>query len=180
MISLRHRILWASLLASATFASSGVFAQPAPQAAPAAPVTGQAQPGIPGQRMAHGDPAQRFARMQAHRAKRLAELKAKLDLSPAQESAWTHFTAATQPPGPPPHRADRAEFAKLTTPQRLDRMQARQAERSEMFARRADATRTFYAALNPAQQKTFDTETAHMMGHRPHGRGHDREPHHNE
>jgi hypothetical protein len=121
--------------------------------------------------MDHGDPAKRFARMQEHRAKRMAALKEKLKLSPTQEGAWTNFTASTQPPaGPSPQRPDRAEFAKLTTPQRLERMQARQSERTAMFAKRAEATKTFYAGLNPEQQKTFDAETAHM-GHDGH-RGH--------
>ncbi len=62
-------------------------------------------------------------------------------------------------------RPDRAELAKMTTPQRLDRMQTRQAERSAMFAKRIDATRSFYAALTPEQQKTFDAEGM-RFGHR--------------
>lgn len=177
MISLRHRVLWASMLASATLASAGAFAQ-APVAAPVAPAA-QTQPAdaaaVTGKRMERGDPAKRFERMQEHRAKRMADLKAKLKLTPAQDGAWTSFTASTQPPaGPRPQRIDRAEFAKLTTPQRLERMQARQAERSAKFAKRADATKTFYAALNADQQKTFDAETAHF-GHRGshrHGHGH--------
>ena len=55
-------------------------------------------------------------------------------------------------------------FRSLTTPQRLDLMQSRQAERSAMFAKRADATRTFYAGLTPDQQKTFDAETMRRFG----------------
>ena len=66
----------------------------------------------------------------------------------------------------------RADFAKLTTPQRIERMQARQAERSAMFAKRADATKSFYAALTPEQQKTFDAESMHFGGHRFHRGGH--------
>jgi len=166
MISLHQRILWASLLGSAALASSGAFAQ-AP-AAPAAPTAAMAQadtdaPAAQHRRM---DPAQRMERMHEHRAKRLAALKDKLGLSAAQEGAWTAFATASQPPaGAHPQRMDRAEFAKLTTPERLERMQARQAERSAMFARRADATKAFYAALTPEQQKTFDAETAHFGPH---------------
>lgn len=178
MISLRQRVLWASMLATATFASAGAIAQtpsvtpaaPAAQVQPQAGVAPQAQ----GKRMERADPAKRFERMQAHRAKRMAALKTKLNLTTAQEGAWSSFTASSQPPaGARPPRADRAEFVKLTTPQRLERMQARQAERSAMFAKRADATKTFYAALNADQQKTFDAETAHF-GHGPRGqhRGH--------
>ena len=101
MISLRQRILWASLMASATFASSGAFAQ-APAAVPATPAA-EAQVGTPPQvkRMERGDradPAKRMARMQEHRAKRLAALKDKLKITTAQEGAWSSFTASTQPP----------------------------------------------------------------------------------
>lgn len=172
MISLRQRIVWASLLGSAALASSGAFAQ-AP-AAPTAPTAATAQADHGGRKADHKrmDPAQRMQRMQEHRAKRMAELKTKLKITSAQEGAWSSFTGATQPPaGPRPQRMDRAEFAKLTTPQRIERMQARQAERSAMFAKRADATKTFYAALTPDQQKTFDAETAHFGrgGHGPHG-----------
>lgn len=178
MISLRQRIVWASLLGSAALASSGAFAQApaattstaAPTAA-TAPADGTAAPKAQHKRM---DPAQRMERMKEHRAKRMAALKDKLKLTSAQEGAWTSFTESRQPPaGARPQRMDRAEFAKLTTPQRLERMQARQAERSAMFAKRAEATKTFYAALTPEQQKTFDAETAKFGGHGHRGhRGH--------
>lgn len=180
MISLRQRIVWASLLGSAALASSGAFAQApaattpstaAPTAA-TAPADATAAPKAQHKRM---DPAQRMERMKEHRAKRLAALKDKLKLTGAQEGAWSSFTEASQPPAGAarPQRMDRAEFAKLTTPQRLERMQARQAERSAMFAKRAEATKTFYAALTPEQQKTFDAETAKFAGHGHRGhRGH--------
>jgi hypothetical protein len=172
MISLRQRIVWASLLGSAALASSGAFAQApaAPSAAaPAAAVAQADSTAAPKAQHKRMDPAKRMERMQEHRAKRLAALKDKLKLNAGQEGAWSSFTAASQPPaGARPSRMDRAEFAKLTTPQRLERMQTRQAERSAMFAKRADATKTFYAALTPDQQKTFDTETAHFGGPRGH------------
>ncbi len=114
MISLRQRIVWASLLGSAALASSGAFAQ-APAASTTAPAAAVAQAdttAVPKAQHKRMDPAKRMERMQEHRAKRLAALKDKL---------------------------------KLTTPQRLERMQTRQAERSAMFAKRAEATKTFYA-----------------------------------
>ncbi|MDM0081203.1 Spy/CpxP family protein refolding chaperone [Variovorax sp. J31P179] len=171
MIPSRKSLLWAGLLASATFASSGAFAQ-APLTAP--PPAAAAQPGAqaPATPQRHeADRAERFERMQAHRAQRLAALKEKLKLTPAQEGAWNSFTTAQQPSARPAGQpgADRAEFAKLTTPPRLDKMQARQAERSAMFAKRADATRSFYAALSPEQQKTFDAESMQRFG--PRGAG---------
>lgn len=164
MISSRKNLLLAGLLASATFACSGAFAQ-----APAAqPPAAEAQSGAQAPARPHGraDSAQRLERMQAQHAKHLAALKDKLKLTPAQEGSWNSFAAAQQPPARPAGQpgAERAEFAKMTTPQRLDRMQARQAERSAMFAKRADATRSFYAALTPEQQKVFDTESMHRFG----------------
>ena len=128
--------------------------------------------------MERGDPAKRFEQRQQRRAEHLAQLKQKLKLEASQEAAWNSFTAAQQPPAPPADRPSREDIAKLTTPQRLDLMQKHQAERSAAFAKRADATRSFYAALNTEQQKTFDAETLRMgprggpghhgpNGHRP-------------
>jgi hypothetical protein len=162
MISLTQRLVSAGLLATAAFAASAQ----APATPPAA-----AAPGAPAAEHRMGGPrdGKFFERMQERRAKHMADLKAKLKLNASQEGAWSTFTTATAPPARPAQRPDRAEFEKLTTPERIDRMQARQAERQAMFAKRADATKAFYAALSPEQQKTFDTETAAMMHHGPHG-----------
>lgn len=172
MISARQRILWASLLASATFAASAQT--PPPSNVPTA-ITQAASPAASADQRAHKPrDGKGFERMQERRAKHLAELKAKLKIDASQESAWSTFTTAIQPPAPPAQRPDRAamraEFEKMTTPQRLDRMQARQSERVARFAQRAEATRTFYAALTPAQQKTFDTEGMRFGPKGPHGR----------
>jgi len=164
MISLTQRLVSAGLLATAAFAASAQ--------APAAPATAPTAPTAPAAEQRMDRPqrdAKFFERMQARRAQHLAALKAKLNLSAAQEGAWSTYTAATAPPARPMQRPDRAEFQKLTTPERLDRMQARQAERQASFAKRADATKSFYAALTPEQQKTFDTESLAMMRHGPRG-----------
>ena len=170
MISLRQRVLWAGVLASAAFAAS---AQTPPAATPQ-PAPTQAQGAAPAKPHAdRQDFAKRFERMQQRRAERFAALKDKLKLSTGQEGAWSTYAAAVQPPrdAKPPQRPDRAEFGKLTTPERLDRMQARQAERAAMFAKRADATKAFYAQLSPEQQKTFDAESLRFGG-RGHGMHH--------
>jgi hypothetical protein len=177
MITARQRILWASLMASATFAASAQT--PPPSNVPTA-ITQAASPAQADQR-AHKprDGKKAFERMQERRTKHLADLKTKLKIEASQEGAWSTFTSAIQPPAPPAQRPDRAaaraEFEKMTTPQRLDRMQARQSERAARFAQRADATRTFYAALNPAQQKTFDGEAMRFGPRGPHG---EHGPHH--
>jgi periplasmic protein CpxP/Spy len=122
--------------------------------------------------MAHGgaDPAridQRMARMQ----ERMERFKQKLQLTPSQEGAWNSYLAALKPSGNF-HRHDRAEFARLPTPERIDRMRALRTERMAEMDRRGEATKTFYAALSPQQQKVFDDATA-RRGHRHHRRGGD-------
>lgn len=123
-----------------------------------------------------GGPGGKFdpAKMQAFQAKRLADLKAKLKLTPAQEGAWTTFTTELQPPAQGP-RPERGEMEKLTTPQRLDKMREMRAAHAAFADKRDASIRTFYGTLSAEQQKTFDTEFRHRgPGHRGgHGeRGH--------
>jgi periplasmic protein CpxP/Spy len=59
---------------------------------------------------------------------------------------------------------------KLTTPQRIDKMREMRTQRMAAMDKRMDATKTFYAALSPEQQKTFDAE--HKMRGGRHGGGH--------
>jgi len=136
---------------------------------PAAPGAGPAPMG----RAHHGrfDPV----KMQEHMAQRQAALKQKLQLTPAQDSAWNTYVAAMKPPAGV-QRPDRAEFEKLTTPERIDRMRAMHAARTAEMEKRAEATKVFYAGLAPEQKKVFDAES--LRGHHrgmgpmgPHRRG---------
>ncbi|MCJ0765642.1 Spy/CpxP family protein refolding chaperone [Variovorax terrae] len=119
------------------------------------------------ERMNRPDPA----KMKEFMAKRQAELKAKLQITPNQEGAWTTFTEAMKPSMHA--RLDRAEFAKLTTPERIDRMRAMREQRMAAMDKRADAAKAFYATLTPQQQKVFDAET---LRRGPHGDGHGPRP----
>lgn len=118
--------------------------------------------------------AQRDQRMAQHQA----ELKAKLKLSAEQEPAWNAFVARTAPPQQRDMQQgqQREEMAKMTTPERLDHMQTRMNERNAEMSKRIEATRSFYSALTPDQQKVFDAEGHHgfqragMKGGR-HGKG---------
>lgn len=112
----------------------------------------------------HGD--KRGDRME-HMKQRIEKLKTNLKLTPAQETAWTTY-AASMKPTERPARMDREAFAKLTTPQRIDKMREMREHRHAEMDRRADATKAFYAQLNADQQKTFDAETLRMH----HGFGH--------
>lgn len=149
-----------ALAALVTFSSISAVAQ-----TPASP----AQAGAGMGHMQRHDPA----KMQAMMAKRQAELKAKLLITPAQEPAWSSYSAVMQLPTSF-KLGDRqtlcAELDKLPTPERIDRMRALRTERmatmSAEMDKRGAATKSLYAALSPEQQKTFDAERAlHRPGH---------------
>lgn len=123
--------------------------------------------------------AQRMERMAQRHAEHQTQLKSALKLSAAQEAAWNAYVAGTapNPPANAPGMA-REDWSKLTTPQRLDKMQALRAERDAAMAKRIEAVKTFYATLSPEQQKVFDThahggfQRAGMKGeHRMGGQG---------
>lgn len=137
--------------------------------------TAQSMGGPEGAPMGHHrmDPA----KMQAMVAKREADLKARLKLSPAQEPAWNSFVASMQPPAdmaqrmnPENRRKMREEMAALTTPERLNRMEAMKAQHDAEMAKRHAATRAFYAVLTPEQQKVFDAQTLHGGRREGHGK----------
>ena len=115
------------------------------------------------------DPARmrerREMRMQQRMAQHLTDLKARLQITPAQEGVWTEFASTVQS-----HKRaqgmNRQDMAQLTTPERIDRMRALRAERIAEADRHGDATKALYAALTPAQQKTMDEQTL-----RHHGKG---------
>lgn len=108
----------------------------------------------------------RMEKMREHKAERhaqhLTELKSKLNLQGAQEPAWNSFTQSMQHPARMA-RPERATFEQMTTPERLDQMQAMKAQRDAHMQQRAEATKAFYATLNADQKQVFDQETARMM-----------------
>ncbi len=135
---------------------------------------GAPHPGGPGMMRFHhrGDPA-----------KRAEHLRDMLQLTPAQEPALQAFLDATRPPEmahPHPGKdggkdGDKPEHKRLTTPERLDRQAEMMAKHQAAFARRAAATRAFYAQLTPSQKKVFDALPM-MHGPMMHGPGMMRHP----
>jgi periplasmic protein CpxP/Spy len=156
-------LLLASLIAGAAFSVLAQTPPPGPMGGP-----GSEQRGM----MRHGpmDPA----KMQAMVAQRQAALKERLKITTAQEGAWAAFTSSMQPPADMQKRRMevRAEMDKLTTPERIDRMRALRTQRDAEMDKRANAVKTFYAALSPEQQKVFDAQR--MRGGDGQGRGHGR------
>ena len=68
------------------------------------------------------------------------------------------------------------DMAKLTTPERIDKMKAMRTEHHAVMSlemdKRADATKAFYAVLSPEQQKVFDEKTMRWDQGKDGKRGH--------
>lgn len=140
------------LVAAACLAVLGATAGAQP-AQPAVVAPGPAA--VQGPMAGHPMTRDHEARMQQRRAQREAALKQILQITPAQEAAWNTWLASRRPPAEL-SRPRPGEFAQLTTPQRIDRMRELRAARAAEMDRRGEATKAFYAALTPAQQKAFD------------------------
>jgi periplasmic protein CpxP/Spy len=161
-----------ALPAAAVMAQATAPSAPMPQAGQAAPMDRDAR--MHGARHGQRDGADMQARME----KRQSDLKARLQLTPAQEPAWSAFTSAMKPPARPGEgsRDQRADMARLSTPERIDKMRAertqRMAEMNKLMDQRGEATKTFYSALTTEQKKTFDSEAFRFgpghEGGRPH------------
>lgn len=95
------------------------------------------------------------------RARHMAELKEKLQLSPAQEQAWGKLIESARPGQQQrdmDRQARRDEFQKLNTIERLEKIQTMKEMRQARMGERIESLKTFYAQLTPEQQKVFDAE----------------------
>jgi len=129
----------------------------------AAVIPAQAQP-MMGDMGMHHDDSRMHERMTKHWEKRQAELKTKLKLTAAQEPAWNAYVQSMKLPTKPAIQPmDREALAKLSTPERLEKMNALHesnlAAMQTHIKQHSDATRTFYNQLSAEQQKVFDAET---------------------
>ena len=166
----------AAATALAAFSSQPVLAQPASPApvtatvaddAPAAPNRPMPMRMAPERERMQGQSKEqrmeRMERMQQRRAEHMAQVKAELQLTPAQETAWADFTASMQPGQRHAQLDGREGMENLTTPERIDRMRAMRIQRAAEADRRGDAVKTFYSALSAPQQKTFDQQMHNMQ-----------------
>ncbi len=98
------------------------------------------------------------AMAQAHDA---TELRSALNLTPDQDPAWQAYQQALAPnPGAQGrHRSAEMMMPTLTTPRRIDLIEANMQADMDLMHRQGEATKAFYGALSPAQQRVFDTET---------------------
>ena len=158
--NLTQRALLVGLLAG-----SGILAASAYATADREPV---AKPGCEARQAMKAD-----GNREDRHAARMTALKEKLNLGASQQAAWDAFAESARPARLHPgagRGAMRAEFATLTTPQRLERMEAMAEMRHARMTQRIAATRAFYAQLSAEQQQVFDAEamTGRDHGHRHH------------
>jgi hypothetical protein len=123
----------------------------------------QAQP-MMGEIGLHHNEGRMHERLIKHWEKRQTELKAKLHLTEVQEPAWRTFVEGMKVPAKPlGQQIDREVLAKLSTPERMEKMgavhEANLATMQAHIKQRTEATRTFYNQLSVDQQKVFDVET---------------------
>lgn len=106
-----------------------------------------------------GKPAFAREHRRATPEERADKLATVLQLRPNQKPAALAYVNALRPSGERMRRPDAAR--PTTTPERLARMEERMTERQAKMRTRIAATRTFYAQLDPAQQKAFDALPQH-------------------
>ena len=151
------RLALAGAAVTALAAGAAVAQIPAPPPPPAPP---EAPPPEPPMGMMAMGPDMAF--MHHGRAfdpeKRAQRLRDVLQLRPDQDRALTAYVEATGPKMAKIRKEEAkdgdktAERGPPTTLERLDRM----TKAADAMKARADATRAFYLALTPSQQKTFD------------------------
>lgn len=149
----------AAAIGGAVALPAAAQSQPAPAATASAP---QHAKGPQRHAAPHADHAQRHAQ-------HWERIQTLLQLQPKQQAAWEQYVKAMTPSAHKPVAPDSKDVRALTTPQRLDAARAHRQARQALAEQRDQATRTLYAALNPAQQKAFDT--LHAKPHRPDVRG---------
>lgn len=147
-----------------------------------------------GPSMPEPDHAQMSEKMRKHMQERMEKHRAmmhdQLKITAEQEAAWKTFTEATS------HnmkdmmqaRPDRKQMEGMSAPAMMEQHLERSKAHLATMQKHLDALKTFYAVLNPEQQKTFDRlhqrmhhrakmmRMTHGMGqmHRPPmGAGHD-------
>jgi hypothetical protein len=130
----------------------------------AAAIAVQAQAPAPEGRHGHaGTMEQRQAKMAEYMAKRMAKLHDELKLTSAQEPAWTAFVNAVKP-APLADRPDRAAWAGMTAPARMEKLITLSKERTARMEQHLQALNKFYGTLTPEQKKVFDQQTLRGMG----------------
>jgi hypothetical protein len=169
-----------ALLAGGAYAQAGsppdaayVIAQADRDAAAAAPAGKAAEPGVRHEErriVIQRDGERREYRLDGdgHHMDMAEHLRTMLQLKPGQEPALQAYVAALKPPTRPDGErpgpvASRDSDHPKTTPERLADMEKHLADQQARGHARIEATRRFYAQLEPSQKRVFD-EMPMLMG----------------
>ena len=111
----------------------------------------------------------------AYFEKRMSALHTALKLTAAQEAGWTEFSGKMKPA----EMAKHEDWAKLSTPDRLDHMLEGMKLHEQSMIEHVAAVKTFYTTLTAEQKATFDSNFTgrYPMGHH-HGVHHHPMGHH--
>lgn len=121
----------------------------------------------------HAPTPEQIAKFEQRRAKHEAQFHDKLKITAAQEGAWKTFIGKIAPPRPttPMARPAKADWSKLSAPERMERRLDMMKKMEVRLTERVAATKDFYAVLSPEQQKVFDQAMRKMEKRRfGHGR----------
>jgi hypothetical protein len=106
------------------------------------------------------------------------EIHSALHLTPTQEPAWRAYQAALAPdPGARARQqATRMLLPTLSTPRRIDLINAQMEADAAAMHRQGEAVKAFYATLTALQQRSFDAMTAPSADTEGEGQGQYRSP----
>jgi hypothetical protein len=90
------------------------------------------------------------------------EIHAALHLTPTQEPAWRAYQSAlaADPSARARQQATQMLLPTLSTPRRIDLINAQMEADMAAMRRQGEAVKAFYATLTPLQQRSFDAMTA--------------------
>lgn len=127
-------------------------------------VTAPAASQPPARGMMEGSRAWMGERMARAHKRDLEILKKDLKLKPDQMAAWDTYEKTMNLPLEGAGAPSKKNYAKLTSPQRMDTMTQHMESMQKLHAQHASATKTFYGVLTPEQQKMFDAQTRRGPG----------------
>ncbi len=114
----------------------------------------------------------RAERMQKHQK----QLHDALKLNPDQEAGWKKYTESMAPQSGPMMAGRSEEMAKLSAPERADKMLEFAKSRQERMTEHVAALKTFYGTLSAEQKKAFDGFHSGPRGRGGPARGGDKPP----
>lgn len=123
-----------------------------------------------GPMMSGGNQGAMSERMADRMKQRQQRLHDDLKLNSEQEKAWSKFQES-HPFADPAQRPDPAEMAKLSAPERAEKMLENMKKHQDAMSQHLTALKAFYGQLSSEQKKTFDEHFNQRPQRGPRGDG---------